>query len=117
DTFSSSSCSTTMGSVDSLSSHWSEQNLSKLSSCAPYKEKVYPSTVSPIGPRGQDSSSRGDVGRADGESDDSYSSPALRKVHRNNTHGCGAAVRSERIGCVSALQPVQHTNGTRTEPQ
>ncbi|XP_027013391.2 rho GTPase-activating protein 42 isoform X2 [Tachysurus fulvidraco] len=117
DTFSSSSCSTTMGSVDSLSSHWSEQNLSKLSSCAPYKEKVYLSTVSPIGPRGQDSSSRGDVGRADGESDDSYSSPALRNVHRNITHGCGAAVRSERIGCVSApaLQPLQHTHDKQSD--
>ncbi|XP_060734732.1 rho GTPase-activating protein 42-like isoform X2 [Tachysurus vachellii] len=114
DTLSSSSCSTTMGSVDSLSSHWSEQNLSKLSSCAPYKEKLYPSTVSPIGPRGQDPSSRGDVGRADGESDDSYSSPALRKVHRNNTHSCGAAVRSDRIGCVAA-PALQHTNDKQSD--
>ncbi|MCI4379582.1 hypothetical protein PGIGA_G00229900 [Pangasianodon gigas] len=97
DTFSSSSCSTAMGSMESLSSHSSEQNVSKLSSCALHKEKPsFPSSLSSSGPRGRDSGSREDAGRADGDSEDSYSSPALRKSHRNVTQGCGAALRSDR---------------------
>ncbi|XP_053478358.1 rho GTPase-activating protein 42 isoform X2 [Ictalurus furcatus] len=101
DTLSSTSCSTAMGSVESLSSHSSEQNMSKLSSCALHKEKPsFPSSPSSSGPRGRDSGSREDAGRADGDSEDSYSSPALMKAHRNVTQSSGAAVRSDRLGCV-----------------
>ncbi|KAK3548180.1 hypothetical protein QTP70_005200 [Hemibagrus guttatus] len=120
DTFSSSSRSTAMDSMESLSSHSSEQNLSKPSSCTPYKEKVcFPSSVSFSGPRGRDSASREDAGRADGDSEDSYSSPALRKTHRNVTQSCGAALRSDRLGCVPApsLPSLHGTDGTKTGPQ
>ncbi|XP_058242872.1 rho GTPase-activating protein 42 isoform X6 [Hemibagrus wyckioides] len=104
DTFSSSSRSTAIDSMESLSSHSSEQNLSKPSSCGPYQ-------------RGRDSASREDAGRADGDSEDSYSSPALRKTHRNVTQSCGAALRSDRSGCVPApsIRSLHGTDGKQSE--
>ncbi|XP_060779100.1 rho GTPase-activating protein 42-like isoform X3 [Neoarius graeffei] len=103
ETFSSSSCSTAMGSVESLSSHSSEQNVAKLSSCALYKEKPpLPSPLSSRGPRGQDSGSREDAGRADGDSEDSNRSPALRRAHRNITQSCSAVVRSDWLSSFPA---------------
>ncbi|XP_034160890.1 rho GTPase-activating protein 42 isoform X2 [Pangasianodon hypophthalmus] len=111
DTFSSSSCSTAMGSMESLSSHSSEQNVSKRSSCALHKEKPsFPSSLSSSGPRGRDSGSREDAGRADGDSEDSYSSPALRKSHRNVTQSCGAALRSDR-----SVQSLHSTDEKQTD--
>lgn len=85
DTFSSSRSSTPMGSMESLSSHSSEQNSSsKTASSAPVKDKSLldlrrtPSQLS-NGPRSAvcvsspESSSREDAGRTDGESEDALS--------------------------------------------
>ncbi|XP_033486413.1 rho GTPase-activating protein 42 isoform X3 [Epinephelus lanceolatus] len=85
DTFSSSPSSTPMGSMESLSSHSSEQNSSsKTASSAPVKDKSLldlrrtPSQLS-NGPRSAvcvsspESSSREDAGRTDGESEDALS--------------------------------------------
>ncbi|XP_036936646.1 rho GTPase-activating protein 42 isoform X5 [Acanthopagrus latus] len=85
DTFSSSPGSTPMGSMESLSSHSSEQNTSsKTASSAPVKDKSLldlrrtPSQLS-NGPRSTvcisspESSSREDAGRTDGESEDALS--------------------------------------------
>ncbi|XP_076002102.1 rho GTPase-activating protein 42 isoform X1 [Genypterus blacodes] len=96
DTFSSSPCSTPMGSMESLSSHSSEQNNSSKvatssSSSAllpPVKDKLLPGlrrTPSPLtnGPRSgacvssPESSSREDAGRTDGESEDALSLSSL----------------------------------------
>ncbi|XP_030259513.1 rho GTPase-activating protein 42 isoform X1 [Sparus aurata] len=85
DTFSSSPGSTPMGSMESLSSHSSEQNTSsKMASSAPVKDKSLldlrrtPSQLS-NGPRSTvcisspESSSREDAGRTDGDSEDALS--------------------------------------------
>ncbi|XP_054460384.1 rho GTPase-activating protein 42 isoform X2 [Anoplopoma fimbria] len=85
DTFSSSPSSTPMGSMESLSSHSSEQNSSSKTACsAQVKDKSLldlrrtPSQLS-IGPRSAvcvsspESSSREDAGRTDGESEDALS--------------------------------------------
>ncbi|XP_030650240.1 rho GTPase-activating protein 42 [Chanos chanos] len=90
DRFSSSSGSTPMGSMESLSSHSSEQNSSsKTGSSPPPKndkpgpapgQRQSPPQLSSNGPRGQalclsspESSSREDAGRTDGDSEDSRS--------------------------------------------
>ncbi|XP_049920801.1 rho GTPase-activating protein 42 isoform X2 [Epinephelus moara] len=94
DTFSSSPSSTPMGSMESLSSHSSEQNSSsKTASSAPVKDKSLldlrrtPSQLS-NGPRSAvcvsspDSSSREDAGRTDGESEDALSLSSVSTAPR-----------------------------------
>ncbi|XP_053356308.1 rho GTPase-activating protein 42-like isoform X1 [Clarias gariepinus] len=107
DRFSSSSCSTVMDSMESLSSHSSEQNSSRLGPCS--LQKGAPSLPSwsrwSDRPRARDSGSREDAGRADGDSEDSNGSSALSKAPGDVTHGCGAAGRSERLGCVPVPTP------------
>ncbi|XP_059186397.1 rho GTPase-activating protein 42 isoform X1 [Centropristis striata] len=92
DTFSSSPSSTPMGSMESLSSHSSEQNSSsKTASSAPVKDKSLldlcrtPSQLS-NGPRSAvcvsspESSSKEDAGRTDGESEDALSLSSVSTV-------------------------------------
>ncbi|XP_049432236.1 rho GTPase-activating protein 42 isoform X1 [Epinephelus fuscoguttatus] len=94
DTFSSSRSSTPMGSMESLSSHSSEQNSSsKTASSAPVKDKSLldlrrtPSQLS-NGPRSAvcvsspESSSREDAGRTDGESEDALSLSSVSTAPR-----------------------------------
>ncbi|KAG7217644.1 hypothetical protein INR49_021333 [Caranx melampygus] len=94
DTFSSSPSSTPMGSMESLSSHSSEQNTSsKTASSAQVKEKSLldlrrtPSQLS-NGPRSTacvsspESSSREDAGRTDGESEDAFSLSSVSTAPR-----------------------------------
>ncbi|XP_062274963.1 rho GTPase-activating protein 42 isoform X1 [Scomber scombrus] len=94
DTFSSSPSSTPMGSMESLSSHSSEQNSSsKTASCAQVKDKSLldlrrtPSQLS-NGPRSTvcisspESSSREDAGRTDGESEDALSVSSVSTTPR-----------------------------------
>ncbi|XP_023260696.1 rho GTPase-activating protein 42 isoform X3 [Seriola lalandi dorsalis] len=94
DTFSSSPSSTPMGSMESLSSHSSEQNTSsKTASSAQVKEKSLldlrrtPSQLS-NGPRSTvcvsspESSSREDAGRTDGESEDALSLSSVSTAPR-----------------------------------
>ncbi|KAL7401007.1 hypothetical protein ABVT39_021422 [Epinephelus coioides] len=94
DTFSSSPSSTPMGSMESLSSHSSEQNSSsKTASSAPVKDKSLldlrrtPSQLS-NGPRSAvcvsspESSSREDAGRTDGESEDALSLSSVSTAPR-----------------------------------
>uniref|UniRef100_A0A4W6CG29 Rho GTPase-activating protein 42 n=1 Tax=Lates calcarifer TaxID=8187 RepID=A0A4W6CG29_LATCA len=94
DTFSSSPSSTPMGSMESLSSHSSEQNASsKTASSAQVKEKSLldlrrtPSQLS-NGPRSTvcvsspESSSREDTGRTDGESEDALSLSSVSTAPR-----------------------------------
>ncbi|XP_074536173.1 rho GTPase-activating protein 42 isoform X2 [Halichoeres trimaculatus] len=94
DTFSSSPGSTPMGSMESLSSHSSEQNnSSKTASCTQVKDKSLldlcrmPSQLS-NGPRSAvcvsspESSSREDAGRTDGESEDALSLSSVSTTPR-----------------------------------
>ncbi|XP_075956860.1 rho GTPase-activating protein 42 [Anarhichas minor] len=95
DTFSSSPSSTPMGSMESLSSHSSEQNSSSKTACsAPARDKSLldlrrtPSQLS-IGPRASaawvsspESSSREDAGRTDGESEDALSLSSVSTAPR-----------------------------------
>ncbi|XP_068570143.1 rho GTPase-activating protein 42 isoform X2 [Cebidichthys violaceus] len=94
DTFSSSPSSTPMGSMESLSSHSSEQNSSSKTACsAPVRDKSLldlgrtPSQLS-IGPRSAvcvsspESSSREDAGRTDGESEDALSLSSVSTAPR-----------------------------------
>ncbi|KAM6932725.1 rho GTPase-activating protein 42 isoform 2-T2 [Lycodopsis pacificus] len=95
DTFSSSPSSTPMGSMESLSSHSSEQNSSSKTACsAPARDKSLldlrrtPSQPS-IGPRASaawvsspESSSREDAGRTDGESEDALSLSSVSTAPR-----------------------------------
>ncbi|KAK9521187.1 hypothetical protein VZT92_021016 [Zoarces viviparus] len=95
DTFSSSPSSTPMGSMESLSSHSSEQNSSSKTACsAPARGKSLldlrrtPSQLS-IGPRASaawvsspESSSREDAGRTDGESEDALSLSSVSTAPR-----------------------------------
>ncbi|XP_031153396.1 rho GTPase-activating protein 42 isoform X2 [Sander lucioperca] len=92
DTLSSSASSTPMGSMESLSSHSSEQNSSsKTASCSQAKDKSLPDLRrSPSqlsnGPRSAvcvsspESSSREDAGRTDGESEDALSLSSVSTV-------------------------------------
>ncbi|XP_053176885.1 rho GTPase-activating protein 42 isoform X1 [Scomber japonicus] len=94
DTFSSSPSSTPMGSMESLSSHSSEQNSSsKTASCAQVKDKSLldlrrMSSQLSNGPRSTvcvsspESSSREDAGRTDGESEDALSVSSVSTTPR-----------------------------------
>ncbi|XP_026222626.1 rho GTPase-activating protein 42 isoform X3 [Anabas testudineus] len=95
DAFSSSPSSTPMGSMESLSSHSSEQNSSKTASSAQVKDKSLldlcqmPSQLS-NGPRSTvcvsspESSSREDAGRTDGESEDALSLSSVSIAPRSS---------------------------------
>lgn len=89
DTFSSSPSSTPMGSMESLSSHSSEQNnSSKTASSALVKDKSLLHQTPSNGPRSAvcisspESSSREDAGRTDGESEDALSLSSVSSTPR-----------------------------------
>ncbi|KAL6479296.1 hypothetical protein MHYP_G00127290 [Metynnis hypsauchen] len=122
DTFSSSSGSTPMGSMESLSSHSSEQNSSsKTGSSAQPKEKVSltvvrrsPSSLSSNGPQGpactslssRESSSREDTARTDSEDSRSLSSvPTASRsslAPKKAPHSSTIAQRSAQFTCSPA---------------